>query len=198
MTFFGDAALNLKKLAEEGEFKVTGTLWGIDYDTAQKEVAYPPEKINKFSILVNSQCYEPQSKQSTIKDMQVLAGTAQDAAVVGFRVGVDEDDEVVFLCPAHPSPIAPEEASATLLAQLVADAEGHMGTPVRSAVITVPAYYNERQRQATLTAAAIAGLTDVSLLSEPVAACLAYGLSGAVGRVRIRLHRDDLDAQRAG
>jgi len=97
----------------------------------------------------------------------------------------DDEGEVAFLCPARPAPLAPEEVCAAVLAQLVADAESRLGTAVRSAVITVPAYYNERQRVATLTAAEIAGLHDVTLLSEPVAACLAYGVGGATGRVLV-------------
>eukprot|EP00966_Prymnesium_polylepis_P068678 1595360-Prymnesium_polylepis.1 len=110
---------------------------------------------------------------------------AEDAAAVGFTVGTDDEGEVAFLCPARPAPLAPEEVCAAVLAQLVADAESRLGTAVRSAVITVPAYYNERQRVATLTAAEIAGLHDVTLLSEPVAACLAYGVGGATGRVLV-------------
>ena len=74
---------------------------------------------------------------------------AQDAATVGFNVGTDEENEIAFLCPARPEPVAPEEVSATVLAQLVGEAEERLGVRIASVVITVPAYYNERQRLAT-------------------------------------------------
>ena len=109
----------------------------------------------------------------------------RDAEAVGFNVVGGEDGGVAFVCPASPEPVAPEEASAAMLRQLVADAEKFAGTAVTSAVITVPAYFTEKQRAATRVAAALAGLDRVALLSEPVAACLAYGLSGAVGTVLV-------------
>lgn len=104
--------------------------------------------------------------------------------MVGFEVAA-EGEGVTFLCPAHAVPITPEEASAVILGQLREDAEQRTGTLVHSAVITVPAYFNDEQRQTTLNAAAIAGIPSATLLSEPVAACLAYGLSGATGRVLV-------------
>ncbi len=73
----------------------------------------------------------------------------------------------------------PQELSAILLQKIKADAEAFLGTEVRKAVITVPAYFNDNQRQATKDAGEIAGLEVVRLVNEPTAASLAYGLDKA-------------------
>lgn len=70
----------------------------------------------------------------------------------------------------------PEEVSAMILGKLKADAEKHLGEPVTEAVITVPAYFDDSQRQATKDAGKIAGLEVKRIINEPTAAALAYGL----------------------
>ena len=70
----------------------------------------------------------------------------------------------------------PQELSAILLQKIKRDAEAYLGEEVKQAVITVPAYFNDNQRQATKDAGEIAGLEVVRLVNEPTAACLAYGL----------------------
>jgi len=71
---------------------------------------------------------------------------------------------------------APEQISAMVLAKLKADAETYLGEKIQKAVITVPAYFNDAQRQATKDAGTIAGLEVVRIVNEPTAASLAYGL----------------------
>jgi len=76
----------------------------------------------------------------------------------------------------HGKQVAPEEVSAQVLRKLVNDAESKLGEKIKKAVITVPAYFNDAQRQATKDAGRIAGLEVLRVVNEPTAAALAYGM----------------------
>jgi len=95
---------------------------------------------------------------------------------VSYKVLRDSSGNVKLGCPALKKEFAPEEISAQVLRKLVEDASKYLGTEVTQAVITVPAYFNDSQRQATKDAGKIAGIEVLRIINEPTAASLAYGL----------------------
>ncbi len=95
---------------------------------------------------------------------------------VPYTIRRDDEGNVKLRCPRLKKEFAPEEISARILQKLVQDASRYLGEPVTEAVITVPAYFNDSQRQATRDAGRIAGLDVLRILNEPTAAALAYGL----------------------
>ncbi len=99
-----------------------------------------------------------------------------DAKRVSYQVRRDERGNVKLYAPRMNKEFAPEEISAMVLRKLVDDASRYLGQPVTQAVITVPAYFNDSQRQATKDAGRIAGLEVLRIINEPTAASLAYGL----------------------
>jgi molecular chaperone DnaK len=99
---------------------------------------------------------------------------AEEAKMVPFELTRAENGDVRVL--ANGKQYSPPEISAMILQKLKADAESYLGEPVTEAVITVPAYFNDAQRQATRDAGKIAGLEVLRIINEPTAASLAYGL----------------------
>ena len=95
---------------------------------------------------------------------------------VPYQVQKDGKGGVKINSPAAGKQFAPEEISAQVLRKLVDDASKYLGESVTQAVITVPAYFNDSQRQATKDAGKIAGLDVLRIINEPTAASLAYGL----------------------
>jgi molecular chaperone DnaK len=100
-----------------------------------------------------------------------------DSKRVPYAIRRDESNgEVKIKCPRLEKEFAPEEISAMILKKLAEEAGRYLGEPVTSAVVTVPAYFNDAQRQATRDAGRIAGIDIKRILNEPTAAALAYGL----------------------
>lgn len=107
------------------------------------------------------------SKESEISD---------DSKKLPYKVGKDQNDNIKIKCPALNKDFSPEEISAQVLRKLINDATSYLGQEVTQAVITVPAYFNDSQRQATMDAGKIAGIEVLRIINEPTAASLAYGL----------------------
>ncbi len=100
--------------------------------------------------------------------------TPEEQKTVSYKVQKGKDGRAVI--DIDGKDYTPEEISAMVLQKLKTDAEKQVGQPITQAVITVPAYFNDAQRQATKDAGKIAGLEVLRIINEPTAAALAYGL----------------------
>ncbi len=117
--------------------------------------------------------------ENTIKSIKRFIGrkfeeTASERGTIAYTVEKGKDGRAVVAIEGKH--YTPEEISAMILQKLKADAEAYLGETVTEAVITVPAYFNDMQRQATKDAGKIAGLDVKRIINEPTAAALAYGL----------------------
>ena len=101
---------------------------------------------------------------------------SKDAKKLPYKISKDQNDNIKIKCPALNKDFSPEEISAQVLRKLINDATNYLGQEVTQAVITVPAYFNDSQRQATMDAGKIAGIDVLRIINEPTAASLAYGL----------------------
>jgi molecular chaperone DnaK len=97
-----------------------------------------------------------------------------------YDIITDANGNIKIKCPILNKEFSPEEISAQVLRKLANDASKYIGEPITQAVITVPAYFNDSQRQATKDAGKIAGLEVLRIINEPTAASLAYGLDKKV------------------
>jgi molecular chaperone DnaK len=120
--------------------------------------------------------------EKTIFAVKRLVGRKFDSAEMvearkkmPYRLGQAPNGDVVVIVDSHE--ISPQEISGMILSYLKNCAESFFGEPVEEAVITVPAHFNDHQRQATKDAARIAGLDVLRVINEPTAASLAYGLN---------------------
>ena len=124
----------------------------------RQAVTNPTNTVYSVKRLIGRKFTETEAERKTL-GYATKASNGGDAAVV-----MNERD------------YSPPEISAMVLQKLKADAEAKLGEPVNQAVITVPAYFNDSQRQATKDAGTIAGLEVLRIINEPTAAALAYGL----------------------
>ncbi len=109
--------------------------------------------------------------------------TNAERKMVPYTVIEGPSDDVRVKVPLTGKEYSPQEISAMILAKLKADAEAYLGESVTEAVITVPAYFNDTQRQATKDAGRIAGLDVKRIINEPTASALSYGLDKKANEV---------------
>jgi len=121
--------------------------------------------------------------ENTVSSVKRLMGrhygddeTNHSKKLVSYNIAAGPNGDARIQVPQTGKTYAPQEISAMILQKLKADAESYLGEPVTEAVITVPAYFNDAQRQATKDAGKIAGLDVKRIINEPTAAALAYGL----------------------
>ncbi len=134
--------------------------------TAKRQAVVNPENtVYSIKRLMGRGIDDPETKRTMeMVPYQIVAGSHQDARVK---------------TPVNNKTYSPQEISAFILQKLKRDAEAYLGEPVTDAVITVPAYFNDSQRQATKDAGKIAGLKVQRIINEPTAAALAYGVDRA-------------------
>ena len=152
---------------------------GIDLGTTNSCVAVMEG--GNFAIIPNSDGGRTTPSVVNIKDNgEIIVGeiakrqaiTNPDSTVISIKTQMGSDYKVNI----HGKDYTPQEISAMILKKLKKDAESYLGEPVTEAVITVPAYFTDAQRQATKDAGEIAGLTVKRIINEPTAAALSYGL----------------------
>jgi len=158
--------------------KTSGTTIGIDLGTTFSAVAIMEG--GKPIIISNAEGTRTTPSVVHVRDDEIIVGQiARNQAIVDptrtvrsikRKMGSNEKVEI------DGKEYTPEQISAMILQKLKRDAEAYLGQPVKNVVITVPAYFNDSQRQATKNAGEIAGLNVLRIINEPTAAALAYGL----------------------
>ena len=129
--------------------------------------------------------------RNTFSNLKRFVGRSWDelddsSLTVPYTVRANAQNNVRVACPITEREYAPEELVASILRKLVDDAATYLGESVEAAVITVPAYFNDAQRQSTRDAGRLAGIEVERILNEPTAAALAYGFDrSAVKRVLV-------------
>ena len=163
---------------EHKKQSVSGATIGIDLGTTFSAVAVMEG--GKPTIINNAEGARITPSVVHIKGDEVIVGQiARNQAIVDpshtvrsikRKMGSSERVEI------DGKEYTPEQISAMILQKLKRDAEAYLGQPIKNAVITVPAYFNDAQRQATKNAGEIAGLNVLRIINEPTSASLAYGL----------------------
>lgn len=139
-------------------------------------------KDNEVLVGVSAKRQAVTNPKNTIYSAKRFIGHRQEEVLkeilnMPFEVKSGKEGRAVIV--VNGKEMLPQEVSAKVLQKLKADAEAYLGSPVTKAVITVPAYFDDSQRQATKEAGQIAGLEVVRIINEPTAAALAYGLDKA-------------------
>jgi len=155
-------------IANAEGFRTTPSVVAFDPKTKERRVG----QIAKRQSVINP--------ENTFYSVKRFIGRRYDEVTnetteVPYKV-LNVNGNVKLDCPAEGKQFAPEEISAQVLRKLVEDASKYLGETVTQAVITVPAYFNDSQRQATKDAGKIAGIEVLRIINEPTAASLAYGL----------------------
>ena len=130
----------------------------------------------------------PQNPENTVYTIKRLIGrkyqdksVQADKKLLSYKLIADRDGKprVEVMHKGETKSYTPEEISSMVLQKMKDVAETYLGTTVKNAVVTVPAYFNDAQRQSTKNAGTIAGLNVVRIINEPTAAAIAYGLNKA-------------------
>ena len=158
---------------------------GIDLGTTNSCMAFIEN--GKTTIIPNSEgAKTTPSVIAFTKDGQRLVGeSARRQAVTNPTQTIASIKRVMgtnYTKRINQKDYTPQELSAMILQKLKIDAQNYLGEEVKQAVITVPAYFNDAQRQATKDAGRIAGLEVLRIINEPTAAALAYGLENSYGQ----------------
>jgi molecular chaperone DnaK len=163
---------------ENKENKVSGATIGIDLGTTFSAVSVLEAGAAK--IIPSSEGARTVPSVVNIKDgVNTVGQIARNQAItdpthtirsIKRKMGTNERVKI------DGKDYSPEQISAMILQKLKADAEAYLGQPVKNAVITVPAYFNDSERQATKNAGEIAGLNVLRIINEPTAAALSYGM----------------------
>ena len=156
---------------------------GIDLGTTNSEAAYLEAGRPKIIPSAEGSTFGGKMFPSVVaflKDGQVLVGEPAkrqavlnpERTIIQIKRKMGTDHKVTIEGKEH----TPQQISALILQKIKRDAEAYLGEEIKQAVITVPAYFNDNQRQATKDAGKIAGLDVLRLINEPTAAAIAYGL----------------------
>lgn len=172
------ATNNTKDNKDNKNNKISGVAVGIDLGTTFSAVAIMEG--GKPVIINNAEGTRITPSIVHLRDEEIIVGqVARNQAImdpshtvrsIKRKMGSNEKIEI------DGKDYTPEQISAMILQKLKKDAEAYLGQPVKNAVITVPAYFNDSQRQATKNAGEIAGLNVLRIINEPTASALAYGL----------------------
>ena len=153
-----------------------GKIIGIDLGTTNSCVAVMEG--GKPTVIANAEGDRTTPSVVAYKDGWLIGKVAKRQAIVNDStvISIKREMGTNYKAKLNGKDYSPQEISAMILSKLKADAESYLGEKVTQAVITVPAYFNDSQRQATKDAGKIAGLEVLRIINEPTAAALAYGL----------------------